>query len=137
LYITGVSTGITVADLLRQEPKSLRDQIARLPHPTIMLGHRAENTIGNAEETWHWLKSRHYRTIRLVTSNYHMPRSVSEFEEALPDEITIIPEPVFTDEFPAAWWQSDGSRRLLLSEYHKYLASKLRHWMLSAGHRPS
>jgi uncharacterized SAM-binding protein YcdF (DUF218 family) len=134
LYISGVSPEVSIADILRKEPPDIRNSIEAMHNPPIALGHRAENTIGNAEETGRWLRNHHYQSIRLVTSNYHMPRSVSEFNEAVP-EIAIIPEPVFTEEFPARWWENSGSRLLLLSEYHKFLASKLRHWIVSVTHR--
>jgi uncharacterized SAM-binding protein YcdF (DUF218 family) len=90
----------------------------------------AENTIGNAAETVLWLNHEHYSSIRLVTSGYHMPRSVAEFQEVAPGLI-IIPAPVFGEEFAQSWWRTEDGRALIFSEYHKYLASKFRHWLVS------
>jgi uncharacterized SAM-binding protein YcdF (DUF218 family) len=132
LFISGVSERFTTDDILRHVSTALRQ---RLPAQAIFLGHTAENTIGNAEETARWLQKNHCKTIRLVTANYHMPRSIREFEDAAPG-ITIIPAPVFPDDFAASqWWKHTDSRHLLLSEYHKYIASRLRHWVVSATRR--
>ena len=79
---------------------------------------------------------RHYQSILLVTSNYHLLRSVNEFEELMPG-LNITPVPVISDDFNIDnWWQNAESRRLLLSEYHKYLASELRHWFVSVVRHP-
>jgi uncharacterized SAM-binding protein YcdF (DUF218 family) len=136
LFISGVHENITAQSLLRHAPDAIREKLEPTAARTIILGHRAENTIGNAEETARWLKSEGGKTILLVTANYHMPRSVEEFEETT-HGITIIPAPVVGDDFVLAnWWARAESRNLLLSEYHKYIASKLRHWIVSTLRRP-
>ncbi len=130
LFITGVGNA-SREDLLRQAPSDTHDALMALPPEVIRLGHQAENTIGNAEETAHWISSKNIRSILLVTSNYHMPRAVSEFNAAVPG-LTLIPAPVFPDNFNMnGWWQRDDDRDRLLTEYHKLLAGKLRHWLVS------
>jgi uncharacterized SAM-binding protein YcdF (DUF218 family) len=133
LFISGVGDEVGLADLFQPLPGELRAQVRKVSPAAISLGHRARNTIGNAEETREWLEGKPVRSILLVTSNYHMPRSINEFAEVLP-QLSVIPAPVFSDEFPARWWEASGSRELALSEYHKFLAGSFRHWFLSVTH---
>lgn len=135
IFISGVSKGVTRQDIVRQSSAATQKILAKGGNDTIFLGDDAVNTIGNAEETKRWLSKRGTRSLALVTSNYHMPRSLSEFHEALPG-LQIIPAPVFSDDVSMQrWLTDDASRHIILSEYHKYLASKLRHWFVSATHR--
>lgn len=130
LFISGVSKTLTVADMLRQADPELRERLRPLAKD-IVLGHQAENTIGNALETTDWLKASDYKSILLVTASYHMPRGMVEFQEL--GHMTIIPAPVFPEDFRLiGWWSDTTSRILLLSEYHKFLAARLRHWYLIA-----
>lgn len=135
LFISGVHDTTTAQNMLSRAQSDVRDKIASLPQDAIVLGHEAENTIGNAEETARWLEKEGYNSIRLVTANYHMPRSLEEFRHTLPG-IIIVPEPVFPDYFNhSRWWMNAETRNLILLEYHKFLASKLRHWFVSATHQ--
>jgi uncharacterized SAM-binding protein YcdF (DUF218 family) len=119
-FISGVHGINTPAALTRILPAGLQSELGALPPDAITLGREAENTIGNAEETVGWGKTHRIHSLILVTSNYHMPRALSEFKQIMP-LVTVIPAPSF-----------DGyDIRLLLSEYHKYLASKFRHWLVS------
>jgi uncharacterized SAM-binding protein YcdF (DUF218 family) len=128
LFISGVSKKTTLADLMHYAPPSIHNQLEHLP---IILGHEAENTIGNARETATWLRKEKYKDIYLVTSNYHMPRSLTEMREVAP-ELTFTPVPVFPEDFTIhGWWSDRQSRNLILLEYHKFLAGKFRHWFVS------
>jgi uncharacterized SAM-binding protein YcdF (DUF218 family) len=121
LFVSGVHPGIDVAELLRA---------ARLPPEgascCIELGHSADNTIGNARETADWMKAEGFHSLRLVTANYHMPRSLLEFSRAMPD-VDIVPNPVFPDLLRnQPWWRSPTAASLIASEYDKYLATMVR-----------
>lgn len=130
LFISGVSETATIDELLRRATPDIQNKIAPMTK-SITLGRHAVNTIGNAEETIPWLQKEGFKSIRLVTANYHMPRSLQEFENNSLD-LTIIPTPVFPGDFDLSnWWSDTNSRILLLGEYHKFLASKMRHWVLS------
>lgn len=83
----------------------------------IELGYKAENTMGNAAETKEWILDKNIENIRLVTSNYHMMRSMLEFKKTLPD-IEIIPHPVTPKNF-AAWKKEFWP--ITFSEYNKTL----------------
>ncbi len=66
-----------------------------LPKCCIILGHIATTTIGNALETNKWIKNNNIKSIRLVTSNYHMPRALMEFSSLQSsNNIKIITHPV-------------------------------------------
>jgi len=134
LFISGVHDKTTLETMLHHAPAEVREKMATLPANSVILGHEAENTIGNAEETSRWLTKEKIHSIRLVTSYYHMPRSLEEFKTAMPT-LLIVPEPVFPDNFNlSGWWMHGESRMLVLLEFHKYMASKLRHWFLSVRH---
>ena len=81
----------------------------------VELGYKAENTSENATETHEWILDKNIKTIRLVTSNYHMMRSMLEFRKTLPD-IKIIPHPVVPKDF-AAWKKEFWP--ITFSEYNK------------------
>ncbi len=128
LFISGVSKRTSLEDILHY---ATPDVLHKLDSNDIILGHEAENTIGNAGETTKWLREEGYKTITLVTSSYHVPRSLLEFREVAPD-LVFNASPVFSDEFTiSGWWYDKHSRILVLLEYHKFLASKLRHWFVS------
>ena len=57
------------------------------------LGSAATSTIGNGVETAAWARARGYRTLIVVTSDYHMPRSLIELGRAMPEAV-LIPYPV-------------------------------------------
>jgi uncharacterized SAM-binding protein YcdF (DUF218 family) len=116
LFVSGVARGVDVAALLRvaqRAPKELEC--------CISVGYRADDTAGNAAETAGWVRERGYKSIRLVTASYHMPRSLIEFRHAMP-AIRIIPHPVYPPQFKRSrWWLWPGTATLLASEFNKYL----------------
>jgi uncharacterized SAM-binding protein YcdF (DUF218 family) len=122
LFVSGVYRGVDVSQLLRlsrQAPDRLQC--------CIELGHGAVNTAGNAAETARWMRAQGFGSLRLVTSSYHMPRSVLEFRLALPGA-AIIPHPVFSGQVKQAqWWAWPGTASLIVGEYSKYLLALLRH----------
>ncbi|MDR3441164.1 YdcF family protein [Telmatospirillum sp.] len=123
LFVSGVYRGIDVTELLRlsrQKPEELEC--------CIVLGHTADNTAGNAIETAAWMRAEGYHSLRLVTANYHMRRSLTEFRHAMP-AVTIVAHPVFPDKVKHdQWWLWPGTAHLIASEYTKFLAAELRHW---------
>ena len=65
-----------------------------------------------------------FNSLILVTANYHMPRSLSEFAAAMPNVDTRFPIRWSrkASNF-ARWWRDPRAVRLLHAEYAKYLAS--------------
>jgi uncharacterized SAM-binding protein YcdF (DUF218 family) len=118
LFISGVDRA-TTAEALQQRSGSAPDRFACC----VVLGHAAEDTIGNAIETALWMQREKFTSLRLVTASYHMPRSLLLFRQTMP-EAAIIPHPVFPAHVHLDdWWRWPGTARLLASEYNKYLAS--------------
>lgn len=121
MLVSGVHPDVTREALLRLLPEWTESMNAR-----IDIDYAANNTIGNASETAEWLRERGYRSLRLVTANYHLRRSLLEFRNAMP-EIEIVPHPVFPEDFHLAeWWRWPGSAALIFSEYNKFLMARLR-----------
>ena len=91
------------------------------------IGYAAEDTYGNAEEAAAWVTAHRYKSLILVTASYHMPRSLLELKRALP-EVHIVEHPVVPDGFRQDdWWRWPGSGNLVVLEYNKYLAARVRH----------
>ncbi len=116
LLVSGVYRGVDVSELLRHfqyAPDDLRC--------CVEIGHDAGDTAGNAEETAAWVRRHGFRSLRIVTSNYHVPRSMLEFHHALPGVI-LIAHPVVPENFRNdGWWRWSGSARLIVSEFNKYV----------------
>ncbi len=88
----------------------------------VDLGFQAENTLGNARETAAWAARNHFRSLIVVTADYHMPRAVLELQDAMPRE-HLIPYPVATQVLDTRrWWATQESARRMTLEYCKYLA---------------
>ncbi len=116
LLISGVNPQTTKAELKKLARGGARFECC------ADLGYAAEDTHGNAREAAAWARFHHYRKLLLVTARYHMPRSLSEFELAMPDG-TIVPYPVDPESIHLeGWWHSAHALRVLHGEYAKYLA---------------
>lgn len=125
LFISGVEEGVTLAQILKQ--KEVANLAELVPQERVELGHVARSTFQNAEETSAWVRQQNIKSIRLVTANYHMPRSLLEMHKAMPD-VRIIAEPVFPAEFAdGQWFLSENSLLLVLSEYHKFIITYAAH----------
>ena len=121
LLISGVHRSSAVADISR----SLSEHQSFL-NCCVDLDRSAINTRSNAAQTRLWVQERGFRSLIVVTSNYHMPRAIFELSHALPD-IVLIPYAVVGEKWrDEPWWASSATVRLLLSEYLKYVAAELR-----------
>ncbi len=93
----------------------------------VDLGHAALDTTGNAAETKSWAARHGFNSLIVVTSAYHMPRTLVEFARAMPD-VHLVPHPVVSRNFHIKnWWAHAGTMRLLISEYVKYLGALTRY----------
>jgi uncharacterized SAM-binding protein YcdF (DUF218 family) len=108
--------------------KVTRDEIQRLLgldrntfNCCVDLGYEARDTVGNADETRTWANNHGYTHLIVVTSSYHMPRSLAELALAMP-QAKLEPFAVTPKRFPEeAWWLHAATTRVLLSEYLKFL----------------
>jgi uncharacterized SAM-binding protein YcdF (DUF218 family) len=121
LFVSGVNQRVDLDDLLGVSGHAPDWALC-----CIVLGHEADDTLGNARETAQWIRSQGFRSLRLVTAWYHMPRSLLEFDRAMP-EIDIVAHPVFPAQVKQEhWWTWRGTADLLVSEYVKYLGALAR-----------
>lgn len=101
----------------------------------VDLGYAAADTVGNAEEIAEWARGKSFTRLIMVTSDYHMPRSILEIRAAMP-EATLIEYPVVTGLVDVdRWWRNEGDARRLIVEYSKYLAILARESFLALGPR--
>lgn len=77
----------------------------------IDLGHEAVDTRSNADEASRWIEAHGYRSIRLVTTDWHMPRARLELAREKRDGVALLPDPV----------PSEPGLIVLLREYDKFL----------------
>src|ERR1700751_5525409 len=121
LLISGVHPSSGVSDISRSLPER-----QTYFNCCVDLDRSAVNTRSNAAETRRWAHERGFKSLIVVTSNYHMPRAVLELSHAMPD-IELIPYAVVGDKWrDEPWWTSGATLRLLLSEYAKYVAAEVR-----------
>ncbi len=85
LMITGVHETVTEDDV-----RAMWKDSTPLPKCCITLGYEATSTFENALETETWVKENNIKSIRLVTSTYHMKRALIEFNNILKDTKIII-----------------------------------------------
>jgi len=128
LLISGVHPTNAASDISRSLPDN-----QSLLGCCVDLDRSAVNTRSNAAETRRWVRERGFKSLIVVTSNYHMPRAIVELSHAMPDT-QLIPFAVVGDKWrDEPWWTSGATLRLLLSEYAKYVAAELRVRLADAG----
>lgn len=110
LFISGVGQKADLKDLAKYLEFFSLEQVEKLKHK-ITLGHFASSTEENALETKEWIEKHKYKNIVLVTSNYHMPRSLYLFKFLIPN-ISITPYSLVKNSI---------SLKLAFTEYNKYL----------------
>lgn len=77
----------------------------------VDLGQDAVDTRSNADEAADWARARGYRSLRLVTTDWHVARARFELSRALGPDIAVVADPV----------RSEPSLYGLFGEYSKYL----------------
>jgi len=120
LFISGVNPHVDRIELMRVAGHAGDEDLNR-----IVIGHDADNTLGNARETAGWMQQEGYSSLRLVTSWYHMQRSLLEFERAMP-RARIAAQPVFAGHDGETWSGWFEVALLTVNEYDKYLATLIR-----------
>jgi uncharacterized SAM-binding protein YcdF (DUF218 family) len=112
MLVTGTAPGVTRGDLARAYGH--RRAIACC----VDLGPEAVDTRGNAEETAAWVRDHGYRSIRLVTSDWHARRARLEVGWALDRGVTIVLDGV----------PGHPSLGQAMNEYHKLLVRRVVLW---------
>jgi uncharacterized SAM-binding protein YcdF (DUF218 family) len=110
LLIAGTDPSVTKPDLIRR----LGGQ-KKLVNCCVDLGSESVDTRSNAEEAKRWLDKRGYRSLRLITSDWHMRRARYEFRRVLGDKYQLVPDAVRTQ----------PRFMTLFAEYNKYLLRRI------------
>ena len=110
MLITGVNRDVKPSELAAEygRPVAVFDCC-------VSLGFDASDTRSNALEVSRWLVRRKYKSIRLVTADWHMRRARYELERVLPDDVKIYDDGV----------RSTPSLATLWKEYNKYVLRRL------------
>lgn len=118
LIFIGVDPSVSKGDLLHKQLDSNFQQ-------RVILEKASRNTLENAIYSRKIIMERNIRTIRLITSRYHLMRSLLLFKEIIPEGVALYPHPVESNNLPDTWWLESGSLRLLLKEYYKYIMYRI------------
>jgi uncharacterized SAM-binding protein YcdF (DUF218 family) len=108
----------------QQELAQLMPEYRKIFDCCVDLDRSALNTVGNAIETRRWAKGQGFKSLIVVTSNYHIPRAMAELAHQLPD-VSLIAFPVVTHRM-SDMWQSETTAKLLFFEYLKYMVAQAR-----------
>lgn len=128
LLISGVNREASREDVL-----GVTKAVRPIYECCVDLGYAAADTLGNASETAEWAKAKGYRSLIVVTADYHMPRSMLELRASMPG-VALHPYPVVTESLNARrWWKGGTSARRMTVEYCKYLAILGREAFLKLG----
>ena len=106
MLISGVARTVRPIDLATRFPDR-----APLFKCCIDLGRESVDTRSNAEEVARWMEKKKLRSLRLVTTDWHMPRARFELSRQLDGKAEILGDAV----------ESNPSFRQLFTEYNKYL----------------
>ena len=114
LLVAGADPAVTKGDLVRL--LGIRE---RLVQCCVDLGSESVDTRSNAEEAQRWLQRRGYKSLRLITSDWHMRRARYEFRKVLGDEYRVVPDAVRTQ----------PGFMTLFGEYNKYVLRRAAVWL--------
>ena len=114
LLVSGADPAVTKADIVRRLGGN-----GKLVQCCVDLGSESVDTRSNAEETGRWLAQHHFRSFRLITSDWHMRRARYEFRKVLGHKFRVVPDAVRTE----------PSFLTLFGEYNKYVLRRLAVWV--------
>lgn len=110
LFVSGVDPEVKPREFAAEY-----DVPAKTMDCCVALGFESYDTRSNAEEVSVWLVKEKVKSVRLVTSDWHMRRAALEIGRDLPPGVALIRDAVPTE----------PSLRILFLEYHKLLAACL------------
>jgi uncharacterized SAM-binding protein YcdF (DUF218 family) len=108
MFVSGVDPEVKPGEFAREF-----DVRAREMRCCVTLGYLAVDTRSNAGEAAQWMVSNDVRTVRLVTTDWHMRRAAAELRHSIPDTVAVIEDGV----------PSDPALGQLFLEYNKLLAA--------------
>jgi uncharacterized SAM-binding protein YcdF (DUF218 family) len=88
----------------------------------IDLGWQAVDTRSNADETAKWVQRHGFKSVRLVTTDWHMPRARMELRSMLGGDVEVVGDGVRSGPNSPGW-------AVLFREYHKFLVRRIALWI--------
>ena len=113
LLVAGADPSVTKADMARRLGGK-----RRLLSCCVDLGSESVDTRSNAEEAARWIDEHRYKSVRLITSDWHMRRARYEFRKVLGDRVRLTTDAV----------RSEPGFMTLFGEYSKYVLRRLAVW---------
>jgi len=128
LLISGVNR-----EASREDIRAVTRAADRIYDCCVDLGFEAVDTSGNALEVADWARGKNYDSLIVVTSDYHMPRTMLLMRAAMPGA-RLTAYPVATGLVDVRhWWRKSGDAKRLTIEYCKYLATLARESLKSTS----
>jgi uncharacterized SAM-binding protein YcdF (DUF218 family) len=130
IFTSGTARRLLISGVNRQTTREDIRRISTIPPQLfdccVDIGYAALDTVGNAEETRAWAEVWGFSHLVIVTSGYHMPRSLAEFARVMP-KIDFKPHSVASRGFETTgWWRHPSSVRRVVTEYVKFLPAAAR-----------
>jgi len=113
LFLVGVDPAVRKRDLFEETSGARGGE-------NVLLENVSRNTLENAIHARDLITRKDVRSVLLITSRYHMKRSILIFNSVLPKDIAVYPYPVDSRNLKEEWWTHEGSFRLLSGEFYKY-----------------
>ena len=124
LLISGVNKSTRAPEIITLNAATGKE--ARLFRCCVDLDRLALNTEDNALQTTAWVRQKGFRSLIVVTSTYHMPRSLIELRQSMPD-VELLPYPVKSPRLEDQWWSDPRTAWVLGKEYLKFITAFARY----------
>ncbi|WP_133366051.1 YdcF family protein [Qipengyuania sediminis] len=108
MFVSGVDREVTANEFASEFGVRSREMRC-----CVTLGYLAVDTRSNAGEAAQWMQTNDVRTVRLVTTDWHMRRAAAELRNSLPATVRVIEDAV----------PSNPALGQLFLEYNKLLAA--------------
>src|SRR6056300_1596168 len=123
ILVSGTGKGFTKLSL---QNKLSPDFDLKLIKCCVELDAISQNTYSNAKQTLKWSIKNNIKEFILITSNYHMPRSILEFKNKMPN-IRILTYPIKPRKHEINnWLNSFETFSLIFYEFCKFIISNIR-----------
>ena len=123
ILVSGTGKGFTKLSLQKKLNSNFHSELIEC---CVELDGVSKDTYSNANETSKWVNKNNIKEILLITSNYHMQRSILEFSNIMPN-LKILPYPINPKQHKInEWLKSFETFSLVFIEYCKYIFSNIR-----------
>ncbi|MBL4740072.1 MAG: YdcF family protein [Sneathiella sp.] len=121
VLISGVNKNVS-----REQLRLAMGESIKIMTCCVDLGRKARDTVGNAKEAFLWANKHKFDELLIVTSAYHMPRSLIELKRKMPRKslyaVASRSDPLKLE----TWWKNPFVTYVLAAEFNKYLVSLIR-----------